>query len=71
MRIVKTNVNHPKLFLNPFKNVQETQEVVSVTSVTREEIDQTILEILRTAKKNIRVGVTTNKAFQMFSEKYD
>ena len=46
MSIVKTNVNHPELFLNPFKNVQETQEVISVTSVTPEEIHQTILEIL-------------------------
>jgi len=57
MSIVKTNVNHPELFLNPFKNVQETKEVVSVTPVTpvtREEIDQTIIEILRTAKKKYK-----------------
>jgi hypothetical protein len=59
MSIVKTNVNHPELFLNPFKNVQETQEVISVTSVTPEEIHQTILEILSFSDW-VEISIDTN-----------
>ena len=59
MSIVKTNVNHPELFLNPFKNVQETQEVISVTSVTPEKIHQTIIEILSFSDW-VEISIDTN-----------